>query len=144
MNELLLSATIPYILSQMAIVLISKKRVAEGLGDFRPISLCLMTYKIFTKLIGNHLALLLPKLVSLNQGAFIRGRSIFDNVSLTQEICREIRRPGGLPNLILALDMHKAYDRLEWDFLVAVLHKFGFSDHWIRVIMACISNCSFT
>src|SRR4051812_18532921 len=40
--------------------------------------------------------------------------------------------------------MHKAYDMLEWDFLLAVLRKFGFAEHWIRVINACISGCKFS
>lgn len=144
MNEMLLSATILLDLVQMAIEFIPKKCVTEALGDFHPSSLCSMTYKIFAKLICNHLASLLPKLVSLNQEAFIRGRSIFDNISLTQEVCREIGRPGGPPNLVLTLDMHKAYDHLQWDFYYVVLHKFDFADHWVRVIKAFIGNCSFS
>lgn len=45
--------------------------------------------------------------------------------------------------MIISLDMHKAYDCLEWYFLVAVLHKFGFSGDWIKLILACISSCNF-
>src|SRR4051812_44386185 len=70
-NEILILTIFPPFLSHTAIVLIPKKRVMESLGDFRPISLCAMVYKIFAKLMCNRHALLLPKHVSLNQGAFI-------------------------------------------------------------------------
>lgn len=43
----------------------------------------------------------------------------------------------------LKINLGKAYDRLEWDFLIAVLKKMGFSDHWITSIYQCISIVSF-
>lgn len=144
MNEMLSSATVPDCFSHTAIVLIPKHRVVESLGDFRPIGLCSMVYKIFAKLMCDRLATILLKHVSLNQGAFVRGHSIFDNISLTHEICREIRKPGSSPNVVLALDMHKAYDRLEWDFLFAVLQRCGFSNQWLAVIGASIKGCKFS
>lgn len=79
-NELLLMAMLPEALSQTIIVLIPKKRVVESLGDYQPISLCTMVYKIFAKLICNRLATLLPKLVSLNQGP------LFGAVNLRQHL----------------------------------------------------------
>lgn len=42
--------------------------------------------------------------------------------------------------MILKLDMEKAYDRLEWDFLWAVLIKFCFADKWIDLINNCVTN----
>lgn len=51
-----------------------------SVADFMPISLCSMGYKFFAKLVGTRLASLLPKLVSLSQGVFVRGRLIFDNI----------------------------------------------------------------
>lgn len=45
-------------------------------------------------------------------------------------------------NCIIKLDMTKAYDRVEWDFLQAVLHCFGFSDSFYRLIHQCTNkNC---
>lgn len=31
----------------------------------------------------------------------------------------------------MKMDISKAYDRIEWGFLVAVLRRFGFSEIWV-------------
>lgn len=45
--------------------------------------------------------------------------------------------------MAIKLDMNKAYDRLEWDFLKAMLRRMGFSEHWIKLTMACITSVSY-
>lgn len=40
----------------------------------------------------------------------------------------------------LKLDMSKAYDRMEWCFLEAVLLRLGFNDSWVKIIMQCVST----
>ncbi|XP_070005504.1 uncharacterized protein [Nicotiana sylvestris] len=52
------------------------------------------------------------------QAGFVKGRSIMENVLLTQEIITNIilRIKAG-PNVVIKMDMTKAYDRLSWIFL---------------------------
>ncbi|XP_019225233.1 PREDICTED: uncharacterized protein LOC109206828 [Nicotiana attenuata] len=58
---------------------------------------------------------LLPK---KKEAGFVKGRSIVENVLLTQEIVTDIRlRTKAGPNAVIKLDMTKAYDRLSWLFL---------------------------
>jgi len=38
------------------------------------------------------------------------------------------------------LDMNKAYNRVEWPFLEAVMRKLGFVEQWIKLIMACVTQ----
>lgn len=47
-------------------------------------------------------------------------------------------------NVMLKLDMAKAYDRLNWAFLIQVLRSFGFREHFIDMMWRLISNCYFS
>ena len=42
--------------------------------------------------------------------------------------------------MMLKLDMSKAYDSIEWDFLKAITRKMGFASSWIELISICISS----
>ena len=126
------------------LALIPKKDDPESFSEFRPISLCNVCYKFIAKIMANRLGTILPKLVSPEQGAFVSGRLIHENVALTQELVQSL--DGGLQggNVILNIDMDKAYDRLNWDFLFAVLQKFGFSMSWVDLIKKCVKDNYFS
>jgi hypothetical protein len=42
------------------------------------------------------------------------------------------------------LDMSKAYDRVEWPFLEALMRKLGFVEQWITLIMAYVRSVSYS
>lgn len=56
---------------------------------------------------------MLSKIISPKQAIFVKGRSIEENVLLVQKIIIEIRKRGKSPNLVIKMDMTKAYDRIE-------------------------------
>lgn len=68
--------------------------------------------------------MLLPELILANQTGFIKGRSIVENILLSQEIVIDIRIRTKSANVVVKLDMTKAYGRLSWLFLTKVLRKF--------------------
>lgn len=80
------------------------------------------------------------KLISSNQTAFITERSITENIVLTQEMIHNISKQSTFGNVVLKLDMTKAYDRVSWDYLCNVLRKCGFDENWIDIILRLISN----
>ncbi|XP_073120906.1 uncharacterized protein [Henckelia pumila] len=73
-------------------------------------------------------------------------RLISDNVILGFEATRWIRsrKKGKDGYAALKLDMSKAYDRVEWKFLEAIMNRLGFSGSWIRKVMKCVSSVSYS
>lgn len=87
---------------------------------------------------------MLPKIISSNQASFLKGRSITKNILLAQEIIRDINKRNKLHNVVVKLDMAKAYDRVSWKYLVCVLRKPGFSERIIDMVVRIISNNWYT
>lgn len=137
---------LPPSLNSTAITLIPKSHNPESLDQYRPISLCNFGYKIFAKVLANRLKPLLPKLITEEQSAFVAGRQIQDNVLVVQEIIHQLRTRKRKRHFqaILKVDMQKAYDCVEWDFLRDYLLRLGFHFHWVHLIMQCVSTPSFS
>ncbi|KAL2512765.1 Uncharacterized protein Adt_18365 [Abeliophyllum distichum] len=117
--------------SATSIVLIPKRDNACRWSEFRPISLCTVFNKLVTKLLNSRLSNILPQIISAPQSGFIPGRLIGDNILLAQELLHTLDTKVRGGNAILKLDMAKAYDRLDWGFLISVLEGFGFDAIWI-------------
>uniref|UniRef100_A0A803PL04 Reverse transcriptase domain-containing protein n=1 Tax=Cannabis sativa TaxID=3483 RepID=A0A803PL04_CANSA len=126
------------------ICLIPKVLNAKKVELFRPISLCNFALKIITKIMSQRMRMIMDKVISPFQSAFIPGRWIADATLLGQEVVNTVRKnksKGGL--MAIKMDMHKAYDRIEWPFLKTILRAHGFSSEVIKRIMLCVSSTSY-
>ncbi|KAK2663928.1 hypothetical protein Ddye_002502 [Dipteronia dyeriana] len=96
-------------------------------------------------LIDNAIGGVLGDVVSDSHSAFIPCRLIYDNIIVGFECLHAMkqRKKGKKGTLALKLDMSKAYDRVEWDFLEGMMCKLGFSSSWIDRIMPCVTSVSF-
>ncbi|KAM0881450.1 hypothetical protein ACQ4PT_032931 [Festuca glaucescens] len=99
------------------IILIPKRPDAAGLADYRPISLIHSLSKIFSKLLANRLAPILPDIVSNCQSAFVKKRSIHDNFLHVQNLIKELHS-SKTACLFLKLDISKAFDSVGWAYLL--------------------------
>jgi hypothetical protein len=125
------------------VVLIPKKAGTTEVKDFRPITLVGSMYKIISKVLANQLKGVLGGLLSQSQNAFIQGRQILDLVLIASE-CVDSRLRDETLGILCKLDLEKAYDHINWDFLLALLHKCGFLETWRKWIHFCISTVSFS
>lgn len=126
------------------IVLIPKMNNASNFNQFRPISLCNFAYKVVAKILATRLSRILEKLMSLNQRAFMKGRWIAENSVIAQEVVYRVKKHKGKRGLmIMKIDIKKAYDSMEWSFIIRVLKAYGFSDQFWRLIYSCLNSVTF-
>jgi hypothetical protein len=128
-------------LNEVLLTLLPKVDNPEGLGDYRPISLIHSFGKIFAKVLANHFAPTLPHLISPNQSAFIKGCQIQDNFRYVMGTTRtlSIRKS---PSVLFKIDLAKAFDSVNWVFLLELLSTIGCPMRWTNWISVLLSIAS--
>lgn len=100
---------------------------------------------MLSKVLANRLKLFLLVLISPTQNTFVEGRKIQDNIGIAYELFHFLKNRKAKCNFEMGIKlvMHKAYDHVEWDFLLAVMEKMGFDSRWRSLILGCISSVNF-
>ncbi|RVW89870.1 putative ribonuclease H protein [Vitis vinifera] len=95
----------------------------------RPISLIGGLYKLLAKVLANRIKKVVGKVVSSAQNALVEGRQILDAALIANEAIDSLlkRNESGV---LCKLDIEKAYDHLNWNFLLLVLQRMGFGEKW--------------
>ena len=140
------SSSLPQHLNHTVIALIPKVNKPELVSKFRPISLCNVLYKIFSKVLANRLKRILLKIITTeHQSAFTKNCLIFDNIMAAFETLHSMQHHNSVKDgfMALNLDMSKIYDSVEWSFLESVMRKMGFNEYWIFLLMFCVKMVSY-
>jgi hypothetical protein len=109
------------------------------MDQFRPIAMANFKFKIISKVLADRLATIMPNLISKEQRGFVAGRNIRDCICLTSEAINLLDKKSFGGNIALKIDISKAFDTLDWSFLLKVLKQFGFSTtfcNWIQAILS--------
>ena len=122
------------------ICLIPKKEIPDSVDDYRPVALCNVMYRIFSKLLANRLKPLLPKLTDFNHTAFISGRRITDSILLAYELCHNLHSIQGRGRMCIKIDLSKAFDSLNMDFICNALQCLGFECKWVSWMHECMNH----
>ena len=144
-NNFLVSGEMDTRLNITNICMIPKTEKPTRMRELRSISLCNLGYKIISMVLCQRLKIYLPLLISETQSAFVAGRLISDNILIAQEMFHGLQTNTACKRKYMKIktDMSKAYDRVEWDFIKALLQKLGFDLHWIKLMMECISSVQY-
>ena len=96
-----------------------------------------------TKIIVARIRPLLVDLVSPLQTAFIPRRKGVDNAIIIQELIHSMSSKKGRDGVMaIKIDLEKAYDLLEWDFIRDTLKLFKFPEHLSSIILSSISSAT--
>ncbi|VFQ83140.1 unnamed protein product [Cuscuta campestris] len=124
--------------------LIPKKEYAASFEDYRPISLSTFLSKINTNILASRILKVLPKIISDQQIAFQKGKDIADHILMVEEMYHEINRKVEGGNMIIKLDLSKAFDRLNWEYLRGILGAFGFNEKTQNLLLANLKATRFS
>ena len=134
---------LPCSIKKAVITLIFKKDDRTLLKNYQPISLTNCDYKILTFVLAKRIQKIIPKLISNDQSGYIKGRYIGFNARLINDIIENCEKKN-LPGAIVCLDFEKAFDSLDWKFMIKSLKEYGFGDYftrWIKILYTSPTYC---
>jgi len=120
------------------LILIPKTPNADTVSQYRPIALANFKYKIISKILAGRVASIMPSIISPQQKGFIQGRQIKDCICLASEAINQLDKKAYGGNLAFKVDIAKAFDTIEWPFLIKVLQAYDFNAifcNWIKIIL---------
>lgn len=104
-------------MKRITIYLIPKVTEPKRLRDLPPISLTNVICRLVSKIITIRISTFVNDLILLEQGAFLKSRLIAENIALAQEMVQNMDKKVFGNNVVIKLDMEKAFDRVDWQFL---------------------------
>ena len=109
------------------------------LHNWRPITLLNVDLKNAAKAIAKRLETFLPNLIHPDQTGFVKGRYIGENIRLMSDVL-DFTKEQKIPGILVALDFRKAFDSLEWPFIMKILDAFNFGSSIKRWISTFYTN----
>ena len=126
------------------ISLIPKNAGADSLENYRPISLCNFIYKIISKVLANRMQKVIHKIISPNQAAFIKGRSIHHNILLANDLVKDLHSKARGTKICFKADLRKAFDSVNRKFIYKMLLDMNFPQQWVNWIQSCLETPKFS
>lgn len=96
-------------------------------------------YKILASVLADRLKSVLSSCISFDQNAYLKGRFIGNNIRLIDDLINYMqqREKSGA---MLFLDLEKAFDKVNREFLYKALEKFNFGEKFIGYIKSLYAD----
>lgn len=143
-RDFFITGSLPVKFNATAITLIPKVQGADSLRQFRPVSCCSTVYKIIARIIKRRLKLFIGDVIQMNQVGFLKDRLMCENVLLASELVMDFHLPERVTRGCLQVDLAKAFDSLNWDFLFKILEAIDLPLALRGWIKECVSTTSFS
>ena len=137
---------------KQAVITFVKKRGKDKkqIKNWSPISLINVDAKIASKTLAKRLENVLPEIIHFDQSAFVKGRTIFDAIRTIDDVIEHTMNRD-ISGILVAIVFEKAFDFLNFSFLLRVSHAFNFGPsfiQWVQVLYnnasSCVMNNGFT
>lgn len=133
----------PKCINSTILAFILKKTMMREMKEYRSIFCCDVIYKVISKILVNQLKWILPKFIAPNQSAFIKDRLLMENVLLASELLKIYHKESISSWCAGKIDSLKAFDPVQWLFLLTMLTALNGKDKFIHWIKLYISSASF-
>ncbi|GFS44393.1 hypothetical protein Acr_00g0090060 [Actinidia rufa] len=143
-KEFFMSGNILNQINHAIIALVPKSANTTRVEDFRPISCCNVVYKIISKILASRLSPILESLIDPAQSTFVPNRSMVENIYMVQVLLQKYTWNRISPRCIMKVDLRKAYDTVNWEFLENALLGFKFPPMFVKWIMQCVVTTSYS
>lgn len=125
-----LTGFMPESINSTRLTLAPKHSDATKMSEYRPIVCCNLIYKVISKVIPNRLKSSLP--------------STIENILLATEFLKDYHKSDISSRCASKLDIVKAFDTIQWPFIVSILRAMNYHDLFIHWVYMCVSTTSFT
>jgi hypothetical protein len=96
--------------------------------NWRPITLSNCDHKLITRLYNARMLTILTKYINVTQTAYIKGRSIADNLRLIGALNKLVHHEENINATVIALDAQKAFDSVSHKYIQEVLMAVGLTN----------------
>ena len=128
-----------YRLNFGVITLLPKSKEAFRIQKYISICLLNVSFKVFTKVLTNHLSSVGDHIICPTQTTFMSGRNILEGVVILHETLHELYRRK-MSGVILKINFEKTYDKVKYPFLLETLWMKGFPSKWCIWFKSFISE----
>lgn len=132
----------PGLFSSGVITLLPKKGDKHDLNNRRPISMLNTDCKLFTKILWVRLQPLLNGLIGPGQSACLEEQSCINNLRILRNTLLKSKQSRHFKGILLSIDLEKAFDRVDHDFLWATLEQFRFPPIFIDCLKRLYKNAN--